>query len=158
MLTLGQNETQRILDQELARLGTEIERGVSVTDVRHDADATELTLVTSGDQRERTWLAEWVVGCDGTHSLVRPRLSIPFDGTDYGQDWLMTEVSIEPVLDCDRFHLFSYTAAPLVAFPLPSGRWRLFLPQVPNRAGDDRLPPSTRSTASQPSAFRTESS
>ena len=40
MLTLGQNETQRILDQELARLGTEIERGVSVTDVRHDADAS----------------------------------------------------------------------------------------------------------------------
>jgi pimeloyl-ACP methyl ester carboxylesterase len=65
---------------------------------------------------------------------------VPFDGDDYGQDWLMTEVNIDWPIDRQRFHVFSYTATPVVAFPLPANRWRVFLPQVPNRAGE-RQPP-----------------
>jgi 2-polyprenyl-6-methoxyphenol hydroxylase-like FAD-dependent oxidoreductase len=140
LLTLGQHETQRILDQELERLGVTIERGVAVADVRDRGDEVELSLERAGEERERTWGADWVVGCDGAHSIVRRRLGMPFDGSDYGQDWLMTEVLLGRPLEGDRFHLFAFTRAPLVAFPLPSGRWRLFLPQVPNRAGERPAP------------------
>ena len=52
----------------------------------------------------------------------------------------MSEVNIDPPIDRDRFHVFSYTDTPLIAFPLPAGRWRLFLPQVPNRAGERQAP------------------
>jgi 2-polyprenyl-6-methoxyphenol hydroxylase-like FAD-dependent oxidoreductase len=140
LLMLGQDQTQRILDQRLQRLGVTIERGVNVVALDHDADGAQLTITRTGEPREQTLLADWVVGCDGAHSIVRRQLGVPFDGDDYGQDWLMTEVNVHRPLERQNFHLFSYTAAPMVAFPMPSGRWRVILPQVPNRAGD-RPPP-----------------
>ncbi len=135
VLMLGQDQTQRILDQRLEQLGVAIERGVKVVELQHDADTVELRLTGGGAQRERTLLADWVVGCDGAHSVVRRHLGVPFDGEDYGQDWLMAEVNVQWPIERRQFHVFSYTAAPMVAFPMPAGRWRVFLPQVPNRTG-----------------------
>ncbi len=140
MLTLRQDETQRILDQRLEGLGVAIHRGVNVVDLSHDEDGVEIRVTCPGEQRERTLLADWVVGCDGAHSIVRRRLGVPFDGDDYGQDWLMTEANVDWPLRRDHFHVFSYAAAPLAAFPLPRGRWRVFLPQVPNRSGERQTP------------------
>ena len=140
VLMLGQHQTQRILDQQLERLGIAIERGVEVLKLDQNGDAVDLTTQSTGQSRQETLTAEWVVGCDGAHSIVRRRLGVPFAGDDYGQDWLMSEVNIDPPIERDRFHVFSYTDTPLVAFPLPSERWRLFLPQVPNRAGVRHAP------------------
>ena len=140
ILALRQDETQRILDEHLRRLGVTIERGVEVIDLAEDGDGVRLRVARTREPEERTVIADWVVGCDGAHSIVRRWLGVPFEGDDYGQDWLMAEVQVDWPLASDCFHLFSYTGAPLVALPLPSGCWRVFLPQVPNRAGD-RPPP-----------------
>ena len=140
VLMLGQDQTQRILDQRLERLGIAIERGVEVLNLDQNGDAVDLTTQNTDESHERILTANWVVGCDGAHSIVRRRLGVPFAGDDYGQDWLMSEVNIDPPIERDRFHVFSYTDTPLVAFPLPAERWRLFLPQVPNRAGQRQAP------------------
>jgi 2-polyprenyl-6-methoxyphenol hydroxylase-like FAD-dependent oxidoreductase len=140
MLILPQHETQRIFDQRLERLGVGIQRATRVVDLRHDADAAQLRVERPGEQRERTLLTDWVIGCDGAHSIVRGSLGVPFGGDDYGQDWLMAEVKIDWSFRSDYFHVFAYTAAPLPAFPLPSGRWRVFVPEVPNRSGGRQAP------------------
>ncbi len=140
VLMLGQDQTQRILDQRLKQLGISIERGVSVGDLHPHAEAVEIGLTHAGTSTERTVLADWVVGCDGAHSVVRRHLGVPFDGEDYGQDWLMAEVNIHWPIERNDFHVFSYSAAPMVTFPMPGGRWRVFLPQVPNRAGERSQP------------------
>ena len=141
LLTLSQEETQRILDQRLETLGVTIDRGVDVVDLDGDAGGAELRVRRPGERRERTLLADWVVGCDGAHSIVRRRLGVPFDGDDYGQDWLMAEVNIDWSLASDRFHVFAYTPAVLPVFPLSSDRWRVFLPEVPNRSCRERQAP-----------------
>jgi 2-polyprenyl-6-methoxyphenol hydroxylase-like FAD-dependent oxidoreductase len=82
----------------------------------------------------------WLIGCDGAHSLVRRHLGVPFDGEDHAPDWLMAEVNVDWSHRNDFAHVFARTAAPLPAFPLPSGRWRLFVPEVPDRAGERRPP------------------
>ena len=92
LLTLSQSETQRILDQRLAGLGVTIDRGVNVLEIDHDPDCAALRVSGPRPQPERTVLADWVVGCDGAHSIVRRSLGLAFDGDDYGQDWLMAEV------------------------------------------------------------------
>jgi 2-polyprenyl-6-methoxyphenol hydroxylase-like FAD-dependent oxidoreductase len=139
MLTLSQEVTQRILDERLERLGVTIERGVEVTDLRDAGDGVRVTLNRAGDRSE-SFTADWAIGCDGAHSIVRRRLGIPFEGEDYGQDWLMAEVALEWPVERDHFHIFTYTVAPLVTFPLPSDRWRVFLPQVPGRSREGRAP------------------
>jgi 2-polyprenyl-6-methoxyphenol hydroxylase-like FAD-dependent oxidoreductase len=142
VLMLGQDQTQEILDRKLEQIGVSIERGSEVVKLDHQTDRVEITITRAGEQEERL-AADWVVGCDGAHSILRRHLGVSFDGDDYGQDWLMTEVNIEWPIERQRFHVFSYTATPVVAFPLPDGRWRVFLPQVPNRAGE-RQPPDMR--------------
>jgi 2-polyprenyl-6-methoxyphenol hydroxylase-like FAD-dependent oxidoreductase len=137
---LGQDQTQEILDRKLAALGVAIERGARVVEVEDDGAGVQLAVRHAGEQGERMLAADWVVGCDGAHSLVRRRLGVAFEGEDYGQDWLMSEVRTDAPLDRERFHVFSYTAAPMVMIPLPCDRWRVSLPQVPNREGDRRPP------------------
>ena len=140
LLTLSQEQTQRILDERLERLGVSVERGVDVVDVRHDATGAQLVVAGAGTPPEQPLHADWVVGCDGVHSIVRRRLGLSFDGEDYGQDWLMAEVKIDWPLRSDRFHVFAHTGAVLAMFPLSSERWRLFLAQVPNRGPERRAP------------------
>jgi 2-polyprenyl-6-methoxyphenol hydroxylase-like FAD-dependent oxidoreductase len=130
-----------VLDQRLESLGVAIERGVDVVDIDQDAGGVELRVRRAGERRERTLVAGWVVGCDGAHSIVRRRLGVAFDGDDYGQDWLMAEVKLDCSLASDRFHVFAHTPAVLPVFPLPGGRWRLFLPEVPNRSVHQRQAP-----------------
>ena len=93
-----------------------------------------------GERHERTITADWVVGCDGAHSIIRRCLDVPFAGDDYAQDWLMAEMGVGWPLRRNHFHVFAYTAAPLPMFPLPSGRWRIFIPPVPGRAAEREAP------------------
>jgi 2-polyprenyl-6-methoxyphenol hydroxylase-like FAD-dependent oxidoreductase len=140
VLMLGQDQTQRILDQQLEQLGVTIERAVEVLNLEPHDDGVELEARLIGEQSGRPLHARWVVGCDGAHSVVRRHLGVPFDGDDYGQDWLMAEVGIDWPMERERFHVFSYTAAPMVCFPMPGGSWRVIMPQVPNREGERQAP------------------
>ena len=55
----------------------------------------------------------------------------------------MAEVRTESPLRHDHFHVFAHTAAPLPMFPLPDGRWRIFVPQAPRPASTgERQPPT----------------
>ena len=140
LLTLGQDQTQRILDERLESLGVQIERNVTVLGLRQERDAAMVRVQLRGERHERTITAGWVAGCDGAHSIVRRSLGVPFAGDDYAQDWLMAEMRVGWPLRRDHFHVFAYTAAPLPMFPLPSGRWRIFIPQVPGRAAERDAP------------------
>jgi 2-polyprenyl-6-methoxyphenol hydroxylase-like FAD-dependent oxidoreductase len=142
MLTLSQAETQRILEQKLESLGVTIERSVEVIDVERDVTGTAVSVRRPGEPEVRTITADWLVGCDGARSIIRRCLGVPFEGDDYSQDWLMTEVSIDTPLRRDHFHVFAYTPAVLAAFPLPERRWRVFVPQVARRAVAEREAPT----------------
>jgi len=141
LLNLRQDVTQRILDRHLERLGVTVQRGVQVTDLRHDDEHVELSVTRADNALPETVTADWVVGCDGAHSIVRRRLGVSFDGEDYGQDWLMADVNLDPEPPRDHFHIYIHTPVAFVALPLPSGHFRVFLPQVPNRGAAERTPP-----------------
>lgn len=141
LLTISQEMTQSILDRHLEQLGVRVGRGTSVLDLDQHADGAELRIIDG--RGERTLRADWVVGCDGAHSLVRRRLGVAFDGEDYAQDWLMAEVMTDSPLRHDHFHVFAHTAAPLPMFPLPEERWRIFVPEVPRPASTGSRQPPT---------------
>jgi 2-polyprenyl-6-methoxyphenol hydroxylase-like FAD-dependent oxidoreductase len=141
VLNLRQDVTQQILDRHLERQGVTIQRGVQVTDLRQDDEQVELTVRRAANADAETFTAGRVVGCDGAHSIVRRRLGVAFDGGDYGQDWLMADVNLDPAPARDHFRIYIHTPVAFVALPLPSGRFRVFQPQVPNRGVAERTPP-----------------
>src|SRR6202042_2326129 len=69
-LMLPQSETERLLEERLQRLGVSVERSTEATALKIGADSAEATLqrADGGDEIVR---ADWLVGCDGAHSIAR---------------------------------------------------------------------------------------
>ena len=69
-------ELETVLARRTETLGVEIKRGLAVTDLRQTED--EVT-VQSGDQ---SFNGQWLVGCDGSRSVVRKTGGFEFAGTE----------------------------------------------------------------------------
>ncbi|MEV5982605.1 FAD-dependent oxidoreductase [Streptomyces sp. NPDC052114] len=67
---------ESVLSERAAKLGVEIRRGVTVTDVTQDDDGV---VVRAG---EEAYAARWAVGCDGGRSQVRRLAGFAFVGSE----------------------------------------------------------------------------
>ncbi|WP_198540534.1 FAD-dependent monooxygenase [Streptomyces exfoliatus] len=127
-LNIEQHDIERLLSEELARLGTRVEWNTELTDVKVHDDRAEFTL-RHEDGTVESAVAPWIVGCEGTASVVRDRLGIPFEGRrrtglqvvqgNAHPSWQLGE---EP----GRGHIFLAPHRSLLVFPLPGGGFRFF--------------------------------
>ncbi|WP_435059157.1 FAD-dependent monooxygenase [Streptomyces sp. bgisy060] len=127
-LAVQQYDVERLLREELARLGTRIEWNTEVTDVEVHEDRAEFSLRHAGGAVEST-AVPWIVGCDGTASVVRDRLGIRFeDRLPSGpQVALGTAPPGRPLgLRPGLGHLFLVPRHSLLVFPLSDGGFRFF--------------------------------
>ena len=128
VLALPQSATERILLERLAGLGGAVERETKVEAIAQDADGVTATLSSSGAQPVEV-RAGWLVGSDGSRSVVRKALGLTFEGGEYPERFLIADVRIawgdlHPA--DDEIHFFLTPEGPIVAFPFPEpGRWRL---------------------------------
>ncbi|MER8045416.1 FAD-dependent monooxygenase [Streptomyces sp. NPDC094032] len=127
-LNIEQHDIERLLCAELARLGTEVEWDTEVTDVKVHDDRAEFTLRLP-DASVESACAAWIVGCEGTASVVRDRLGIAFEGRrrtglqvvqgNAEADWPLGH---RP----GHGHIFLAPHRSLLVFPLPGGGYRFF--------------------------------
>jgi len=111
ILMIAQSETENILIDDLAAQGIDVERGVEVQSISQNDDC--ITAVTSdGDIR-----AQYVLGADGSRSVVRKSSNIDFIGDQYPQSFLLADCKVDWGLDHQRFRVF-----------INGGRIALFLP------------------------------
>ncbi|CAL9498292.1 FAD-dependent monooxygenase [Streptomyces sp. enrichment culture] len=80
-LTLPQARTTELLQTRAVALGADVRRGHRVTDCV--ATDGEVAVSVQGPDAAYVLEAAYVVGCDGTRSLVRERAGIDFDGTRF---------------------------------------------------------------------------
>ncbi|MFF1409093.1 FAD-dependent monooxygenase [Streptomyces sp. NPDC058289] len=132
---LPQYETERILEEHLAALGTVIERGTELLSFTQDGDGsaggvTSLLRTASGGEEElRT---RYLVGCDGAHSTVRKGLGLSYEGGAFAEEYMLADVVSDWDLP-DGYGLRSMhqgadgaTDDMLVCIPLPGrGRYRM---------------------------------
>jgi 2-polyprenyl-6-methoxyphenol hydroxylase-like FAD-dependent oxidoreductase len=69
-------EMESVLNRRAAALGVEIKRGLAINDFQQTADGVT---VQSGDQ---SFGGKWLVGCDGSRSIVRKMGGFEFVGTE----------------------------------------------------------------------------
>jgi 2-polyprenyl-6-methoxyphenol hydroxylase-like FAD-dependent oxidoreductase len=81
-------ELETVLSRRAAALGVEIRRGLAITGFHQTTDGVT---VRSGDQ---SFLSKWLVGCDGSRSVVRKTGGFEFAGTEPEFTGYSTKVDI----------------------------------------------------------------
>jgi pentachlorophenol monooxygenase len=128
-IAIPQYATERILHDELALRGVEVERGLRVTGFEQDADGVRATL--AGDGGEQTVQAGYLVGADGAHSTVRKALGLTFEGAAFEEQYMLGDVEVDWSLPQGwalraMHQTDGATDDLLVCIPLPGhGRYRM---------------------------------
>jgi 2-polyprenyl-6-methoxyphenol hydroxylase-like FAD-dependent oxidoreductase len=81
-------ELETVLARRAEALGVEIKRGLAITDFHQTGDGVT---VQSGDQ---PFIGKWLVGCDGSRSVVRKAGGFEFAGTEPEFTGYSTQVDI----------------------------------------------------------------
>jgi 3-(3-hydroxy-phenyl)propionate hydroxylase len=89
-LALLQSRFERIMAAWLAELGVDTARGREVTGFTAHPQHVEVSLADGSSLR-----AEYLVGCDGSHSMVRKTAGIDFAGWDPSVCWITAEVEVQ---------------------------------------------------------------
>ncbi|NUK06448.1 FAD-dependent monooxygenase [Streptomyces lunaelactis] len=128
---LPQYETERILEEFLARFGTRIERGTELLSFTQDADGVTSRLLSSSGTEEEV-RSRFLVGCDGAHSVVRKTLGLTFEGGAFPEEYMLADVEVDwdlpPGYGVRAMHHDAEGAVDdvLVCIPLPGpGRYRM---------------------------------
>lgn len=90
---IPQYATERILRDALALRGVHVERGVRLTGFTQDADG--VTAILGGDGGEETVRADYLVGADGAHSIVRKSLGLSFEGGAFEEQYMLGDVEVD---------------------------------------------------------------
>lgn len=91
---LPQYETERILEEHLAALGTVIERGTELLSFTQDEDGVTALMrtATGADEELRV---RYLIGCDGAHSTVRKGLGLAFEGGAFAEEYMLADVEAD---------------------------------------------------------------
>ena len=123
ILMIPQDETEAVLADQLAALGGVVHRGVSALSVWQEGAGCEVKLDTpDGAQIVH---ADYVVGGDGMHSVVRESAGIGFDGDSYADSFVLADVTMNWKTDRDEVAFYLSEEGPVVVAPLPHGHFRV---------------------------------
>ncbi|MFE3181895.1 FAD-dependent monooxygenase [Streptomyces violascens] len=127
-LSIEQDATERLLGDRLGELGTEVRWSTEAVDVRVTGDAAE-TELRGPDGKVRTVHSRWVVGCEGSRSLVRTSLDIPFEGErrpNLQAVQINAKADWRPRYAPDVTYFFLEHQVCVIASPVPGGGYRFF--------------------------------
>lgn len=100
VIVLPQNETERVLRELLARNPyCDLRTGVDVLGLTQDTQHVDVAFRT-GDAQE-TLRAAYVVGCDGSHGVVRHALGLSLEGITYDTRAVLSDEEIDRDFDDD---------------------------------------------------------
>lgn len=139
-LLVGQNVTEEILETHLQSLGVSVERSTLVSDATF-SDAGATVTIERADGTTEKVSASWVVGCDGTQSMIRTKANIAWEGHrltglmtplgDFQAKWML------PRGDGDAY-LKLTDEGWLMVMPLP-GIWRVIV-ATPDTTAENEQP------------------
>jgi 3-(3-hydroxy-phenyl)propionate hydroxylase len=139
---IGQNITERLLIEHLQKLGVEIERPVEAIAFAQNDEYTTVTLHHPDNQVEVVE-AKWVVSAEGSGSMVRKMLNIPFEGERYeNQEFVQTDAYIRWSYPVGEGYMFINKDRFLGLFPFNSSGLYRILCARPDQNPEDRSDPT----------------
>lgn len=119
VLILEQSQTEEILESKLNQLGGDVQRGTEVVHI--DQYESEVN-VRFNDGVEK--LYDYVIGCDGAHSIVRDAMAVRFKGGQYEATFSLGDIYVHWSYPME-IRAFIQPRGMLVFFPFKEdGRFR----------------------------------
>ena len=128
---------ETVLADALSDRGIEVERGVELVDLHHNADQVDVTLRRAGGVESLS--CRYVAGCDGVGSTVRRLAGIDWHGALYPQEVVLADVELDGNLASGVAHVVAASQGVLFLFAVGElATWRLLATRPPGGAdGDD---------------------
>ena len=118
-----QDVTEKILAESLAQRGGRVEYETKlVSAVERDG---RVRAILERDGRATEVAAEFLVGSDGAHSMVRHLLDLRFAGQQYHDSFLLADIETNDALPADEMQLCPSELGPLAIFPMSATRRRI---------------------------------
>ncbi len=139
-LMVPQDVTEATLLAKLRSLGNDVHRPYRVTTVDSRADGVTVT-ATDAQGVERRIEADYLIGADGMHSVVREQAGIGFTGGSYAESFVLADVRMTwPISRKDVTMHLSADGITVVA-PLPGDRFRVVatVPRAPQHPSIDDI-------------------
>jgi 2-polyprenyl-6-methoxyphenol hydroxylase-like FAD-dependent oxidoreductase len=147
LLILGQDENERLLGENLGRLGGQVRWDTELIGLSQDDQKVTATL-EQPDGTLRELSARWVAGCDGARSAVRELSGIPFVGAPYEHVFFVADVEMTGPMVPDELAIYLWREGFHLLFPMRgTDHWRVVGIVPPRLRGrddvtfDDLLPP-----------------
>ncbi|WP_157248553.1 FAD-dependent monooxygenase [Nonomuraea typhae] len=140
-LLISQAEVEGALRVRLAEVGGTIEWGKRLEAVQQDATRVKATVRTP-DGAEEHIAAQWLVGCDGAHSMARKLAGIGFPGRKLLERLLMIDVQASWPFDRNGSTTWMEAGNMLSVTALPDNTWRVFTEPpagLPDRLSDSEI-------------------
>ncbi|QSZ32715.1 hypothetical protein DSL72_002294 [Monilinia vaccinii-corymbosi] len=136
---LSQGETESCLEKQLEEYGGKVERGTKATLIVQDDNGVSVRVrkieqdgcEVPGEEEIR---CQYIVGCDGSHSMVRKSADLKFEGSAYASDFLLADVNLKWSYAPDRLTMLMGNEF-MMCLPLKDGAYRLVL-SVPTKKGE----------------------
>jgi 2-polyprenyl-6-methoxyphenol hydroxylase-like FAD-dependent oxidoreductase len=125
-VTLPQSATEELLVEYVHRLGGTIERLREITDLHQHAQGVVATIKNVQTGSYEQVYASWLIGCDGSHSMVRPLAGLEFEGSTYHEEYLLADVELDWERSPQEVYVWIHSDGQFAAMALPENRWRLF--------------------------------
>lgn len=105
ILGLSQHDTEEIMIEQLNKKHISVESTVSITNIEENNQGILVYLKHKNGDKEIIQTS-WLIACDGGHSYIRDKLSIPFIGNELSQHFVLADAIIDSNLARDQAHLF----------------------------------------------------
>ncbi len=128
VLLLAQSETERILREQLARQGVNVERETEMVAFSQDegrgAGGVRVALRKADGSLEEVEAA-YLIDSEGAHSTVRHTLNVPFKGKSLQHSYALADLHLEGDVPENQLSVFLSENGLLAAFPMGNHRFRV---------------------------------
>ena len=126
LLIIPQSVTEEILETTLAERGHHVERCKELIGFDQTADYVN-ALVRHENGTEETIRSQFLVSCEGAHSVIRKEAGFTFAGATFPMRFLLADVTIDWDLPPNEVQVWFHPDGSFAALPFGAQKWRLIV-------------------------------
>ncbi len=125
-LAISQSETETILQEYLQQQNIRIEMEVELINFNED-EKTIHAILRHKDGTIENIETDWLIACDGGHSLIRQKLQLPFEGKELEQHFILADINTSSELNTNQISLFFSDTGPTIVIPYDKNAVRIIV-------------------------------